>query len=769
MNILAADFLLNLISFVHIFCLFNKVSLYQYSYSFETKNCSDIIFFSEEQPLKSSSEKNDVEFNFILLNDKSLPHKRKTHVFTYRKDNFVSFQILEDTLNSRLSPNQNGKIQCNINLAFSLKLTKDITAIPDKVNFDLLLGVFSILKYLKANYNKNLKEFIQALILKTYLNLENNSSKIEFAYSKEYAVSNIWSILDFYIKKEFILAHLKCYMIKYIYNEGNLILLKTNNEKFNTSIFEEDIPYKSLLIKDYKIFMLLEKILKFPEIFNAFQILLNEMNLKSLILMCFTQDEISNNKSSFLIFSLNSFKSIMLYNVQSSSSFFLRNFIAASEHDLEFIKLENVNIPTNVLYLLLQQTKLKGLAIKNISIPGNLPLLDQYMVVSERFDYIKFQNVKINSIWWNTFFSKAIVHTLITSFNSISAEKYFIEEFNKVSNVKNFFHLEIIFYFAQISKEFCDSLCKFENLRTLKLRRYVLDKQTESNLFGAVMKMIRLENLTIQNYHISNTTQNDIFEKKGLKTLHIENEKFMKTIFKVEFKYNFESLNRICFKYITIERVCLIGIFELKGLEYLSFDHCYFEPFANLKFPNFRSRKLKFLYFNRTIIENINSVDFLNNLDCLEILDLSYSRSQLGYLISLNLMSNKTLRILLFEAGILGTRDLHRIKQMEFLEELDISYCEFSECHFFELSAECKFFNSLKVLNLWYVEINCEDLRYLLNFKNLTKISLTFYNHNHMSEKDCLFCIMQLIRSSNSRLEVSLNPNNIYYRYVKEI
>ncbi|TBU02571.1 hypothetical protein CWI37_0452p0010 [Hamiltosporidium tvaerminnensis] len=769
-DLFKAIYLHGFIILPYIFCLFDSVASYKYIYDFERNSNSNILFFNNKPQNEMRSDRSDVDFQYKFLNDCSILYYEATHVFMYEKDNFISFEVLNHILALQKSEKLNGIIECNFNLYYFLKTTKEITEIPDEINHTNIKTILLGLKCLKAVNCKNITKYIHALLVKILLNHKKNALMKNYMYMEGLFDLNFWSNIDEYIKKSFISGFLEIYMLKHIFYDGNLIVLENVKSDYLTSIFNDHIPYKNILINSCKVFLCLEKMLLNTLIFNFFQILLNLMNLKSLILDGLIEYEIPNLKFKFHIFYLETFKSIVFFNfMKSSSSLFLENHSVLIRNDIEFLQLELLKVSRNVLRLLLDKKNPIGLVLKNISIPHSTVILNRNINFCEKLRYAQFQNVGINPFWWNNLFFQSNVQTLILSFNTISSEESFIREFSKSrSTVRAILHLEISFYYTEITKEFFDSLLNLNHLRTLKLQTYKTNEQTEIYLINSIKNMNRLENIDISQNFFSTKSYNILFMKDGIETLYLKNDEFEINILEIAFTGNYKLLKQIGFSNMTIGITGLIEIFKLENLEMLSFECCIFESIDNFCFSYSKSQYLKCLHLHDLDLNTNNFMYALIKLDFLEILKISYCKIQPGLLTELGLMCDKSLSILSFEFGFLNSNDLNRIKNIKVLEDLNLMECRFFQCNFWELGNDCKFFNSLKVLNLCDVKINIEDLRYLRKFKNLMKLSLTISDSYILSEKDCLIYLLALTHLSKSKIKLVIKSKLLYRLYINE-
>ncbi|TBT99078.1 hypothetical protein CWI37_1476p0010, partial [Hamiltosporidium tvaerminnensis] len=102
---------------------------------------------------------------------------------------------------------------------------------------------------------------------------------------------------------------------------------------------------------------------------------------------------------------------------------------------------------------------------------------------------------------------------------------------------------------------------------------------------------------------------------------------------------------------------------------------------------------------------------------------------------------NLSLKKLSYISTILDEDIMNRMGQLEVLNELYLSKCSFIYTHFHKLGNFCKFFNSLKILDLSCVELNIEDLKYIKNFKKLIKLSIKMPDFDLIPLKNCLILL----------------------------
>ncbi|TBU12846.1 hypothetical protein CWI38_0606p0020 [Hamiltosporidium tvaerminnensis] len=85
------------------------------------------------------------------------PNCNQRHVFTYKKGNFINFDLLNQILQSNTNENsqQCGIIESDFELSYFLKLSKDILEISDNLNNFKFKCMLTVLKCLKAVKHKN--------------------------------------------------------------------------------------------------------------------------------------------------------------------------------------------------------------------------------------------------------------------------------------------------------------------------------------------------------------------------------------------------------------------------------------------------------------------------------------------------------------------------------------------------------------------------------------------------------------------------------------
>ncbi|TBU04843.1 hypothetical protein CWI39_0750p0010 [Hamiltosporidium magnivora] len=722
------------INILSTFIFFNSVDLYSFTYVFRRNGHSQILFFEEQQieVLICQESNNDFEVTYLTQHHDNFFGELKL-MFIYDKENFVKFEILNDFLSQNLLENEYvyGIIKCNFELSYYLKISKDITEITEYLNFFQFDEMLTCLSLLKATKNKDYDEFIRALIYKNLI-----SKNIDTIFKQESLAR-----IDVSMKKDnFISAVLDFFMIKYDFYDGNLILLDKKKDIYDVKNFDKHIPYKNLFFNSFKIFCRLEIILGNFYASNLFIILLNELNIKSLIISNKDNYKILDKQFNFHILSTKIFKSIVIINFNDISSLlFLSKLNLAIPNNIEFLSFRNLIIPVNILNSFLESRKLIGLVLNEMKFTGAFPFIKDFYDSSETLEYINICYVDINSTCWNNFFMRTNVRKIILSFSSSSAEACFLKEFYASAPYKSVRYIEVRFHRASvISKKILEFLKHFTNLELLKLHGYIIEKNVEFHIPNAIECMKDLEYLEISQLNYNPDFYNFLPGKSRISVLHIYNVLLDKEAPLIDFIKNHKSLTELDFRETVITQSCLQEIFRLEHLKTFIMKSCVLELFMDDLLLEFASKRLNTLCLSHIDSNYIKYFNFVTKLDCLEYLEILNNKLLPGYLPNLSEKYNLSSKKLSYRSTILDEDIMNRMGQLGVLNELYLSKCSFIYTHFHKLGNFCKFFNSLKILDLSCVELNIEDLNYIKNFKKLIKLTIKMPDFDLIPLKNCL-------------------------------
>ncbi|TBT98479.1 hypothetical protein CWI37_1737p0010 [Hamiltosporidium tvaerminnensis] len=563
------------------------------------------------------------------------------------------------------------------------------------------------------------------------------------------------SQFDFYIKRGLLIAFLNILMINYTFYDENLILLEKSKDTYNSSYFNEHIPYKHLLINKYKIFRTLKNTLKsLPNFLCIFQNLLEEINIKSLIITDY--EELENRIDDIYLFinSLTFFKSIVISNPNKYSQGFLYDPNLIYKKDIEYLSLKYLTVELSNLVFLLEQQKLKGLILYYVDLEDNEDYSMEYNM-RLNLEYIHFANVEMNFFRWRDFFKFADFENVLSYIGLLNS-------------YKNVLYLEIKFCNLYILRDFHKILNKFKYLQTLKLNRYIDDKNSSLYMFEAIKNMNYLENLTINLPYRGVYNNSDyFFGMQNFKVLCLTGTNLTQEIPNIKIWGNYTFLRTLIINKAIIKVYDLIEILKIESLTKFSILYCDIEPCFNYISVELSGINIKSLDFTATNLDALKNIDILKEFARLETLHLSNCNLKSGWLTQTNQSCNLSLKILHYAFNCLDRTDLNRMKNLEVLEELNLRDCKFYSCGFFELGNDCKFLGSLKYLDLLHVEIKIEDLIFLKSFKNLKSLNLTLSDPDFFTAKNLLFYLPINALSLNECNKKSIFENS-YSRYLYE-
>ncbi|TBU03480.1 hypothetical protein CWI37_0288p0020 [Hamiltosporidium tvaerminnensis] len=715
-----------------IFFQINFVTAHKFVYWFEKNKNSEILFYHEIETNTAVNNEFECDYYLKVSIKSNKPQKNELNrVYTYKKENFIKYEVFDKILVANTMEDNNGKIECNFDIIYDLKLTEDISSLPEKIDFNLVITLFLTFKYLKVVRQENVLKFLEILILRMYAQQYGIDSNNKYLVLENLFKPDIFKNLEFFNKKNLISALLNNFMIYHVFYEDNLILLNNSKDDYETDFFNEHIPYKNLLINDYRVFYKLERVFKNVSISNYFHILLNEIDIKSLIINNFEESE--KHKADFRIFkrSTVSFKSIIISNLLYSSERILYELNKAIDLKLEYFGLCNLSVENNYFLIFLKSQKLKGIILNNVVLKIDIHFFDVYMNKNKTLKYIELKNVE-TMFTWIEFIDRLNIEKIILSFNSESVEENFIRGFDSLENTLGVQYLEIRFFNYRINKELCKILRNFPALQTLKLSNYQPDKKMNRKFHKVIENMKQLSTLIIEHEYFSNKFLNSVFQNKRIQFLHINNYNYKKKILKLEVLSNPNHLTHLGLRSINISAYSLVQIFRLKNLEFLSLKFCDLEAIKNFKTHHVMATNIRCLNLKGSILNSFRDFDILEKLNYLEKLTLSGLQLHLCSLNKLNSNCNLTLKKLSYIWGILSADDLNRIKYLEVLIQLNISRCEFLNTSLCELGRNCNFLSSLKYLDLSYVELTLNDFLYLQSFKHLRNLKISFFEgHGH--------------------------------------
>ncbi|TBU13295.1 hypothetical protein CWI38_0475p0010 [Hamiltosporidium tvaerminnensis] len=722
----------NLIHILGIFLFTQTVTSSLFTYRLIVNENSEILFFEEER-IESLEDKKPVEiYNccgiFNLIRNYIKNHRP---VFIYRKDSPIQFEVLNNFLVSSAPKNEykSKVIKCGFDISYYLRLSNDIRKSPKKIDYHEFECMVKTFRSLKAILDKYAIKLLQAFFEKTFIvrNKTNRKNKcLEFA---EICSPYFSSKIEFSVMKYYITALLNNFTLKCEFYENNLVLMENIADEYDVSLLDVNIPYKNILINSYTVFRTLENILEDPYTLEAFKFLLNEMNIESFVINRGYGCIIPDISFSFRTISIKIFRAITISDFASSYGSFLLQLDSAIGKNIEYITLKCISLSIDTLKILLNKTMIKGLVLHRVNTPESLNFTPIGEFFYDRLEYINFYGVSTENKWWADFFNRAKFKKIIIKFDKDYADKNFITEFYKISEIRrDVLYFDVNFHCEKISNEFCQALKCFVNLQTLKLNVYIIDYSSNRNIIETVESLKNLEFITIiQRKSVYEVSESHILpsKKSNIKYLHLENIHSTDKYMYRNFFQNNRSLNKIVQVKSRISQYELEEIFALENLDSLSLTLNYFGyDTCPSKMQNIMSTKIVCLNLSGNGSKFLEHFGILGKLDCLQYLKFSDCGFKEGFLKNINEKCSLRMLSLFYIRGSLDIFDFEGIKKLECLESLNISRCKLLNCSFHQLFENCKFVKSLRRLYLSHVSLNEQDLQCLKTFINLKELSL---------------------------------------------
>ncbi|TBU19274.1 hypothetical protein CWI38_0217p0010 [Hamiltosporidium tvaerminnensis] len=694
--------------------------------------------------------------------------------FIYSKENLVNFEVLDSILSLNMSENKpkEGIIECRYQLSYFLRLTRDVTEVTNNLNIQQFKYILMTLKFLKAVENKNITKLLQVLIFNNFFYQKDYKLRNYNLHLIQILNSSFFTQIDFHLKRNIMSSFLNSLMIRYDFYDENLIIFKNSKELFDYSMFSEHIPYKNLMINNFDAFCSVENILRDSNVLIIFQILLKEINIKSLILNNFFRHLDPDENFAFLISKIEIFKAFTISNYKiPASPFFLFCLIVSINNNIEYLRLENISYCRLNLRGLLEGKKLKGLILSKIGLTENASLINESRNVYETIEYIDIQGVFLNHSIWHEIFQYTNSSKIILHFNNSDIEEIFINNLKKFEIQKNsVLYLEIKFNSSTLPRGFCNSLIHFKNLKTLKLDGYIIYEDTESLLYKAIYYMKELECLVLCQNCRNTKPYIFLLQNSKIDCLDIQSTSNNNDAIMIEFFRLHKSMTRISIKDAKVSSLCLKEIFKQKNLIHLCLDIDILPPQVDQESLTFKSKNIHNLDLCNNTLKYIEGVDILSKLYRVHTLRISKCNPPPGYLSKLNKKCNSYVKILTYEYGILDFDDLNRIGKLGNLLKLNLLGCKFSGCSFFDLVTSCKFFKSLKTINLLNSNIKMKDFQCMKRFKKLKRAVFSFTEFNLLTLKNSLASLQICKLKFHTMLEDSnynefclyLNESNIY-------
>ncbi|TBT97196.1 hypothetical protein CWI36_3072p0010, partial [Hamiltosporidium magnivora] len=273
------------------------------------------------------------------------------------------------------------------------------------------------------------------------------------------------------------------------------------------------------------------------------------------------------------------------------------------------------------------------------------------------------------------------------------------------------------------------------------------------NFFNTIANFKKLEDITLKSQNstpsfsflpICIPKYNSILKKLHLDSLYLGYYEFLRI-------YNFQNLKSLSFKNCTFSFINYIYFSSIKfanKLENLTIENCdnaydiflTIQLYKNLKILNIES-SVWAGFANSFVIKNLNlhtiffkcrdlskipiKIEGKNSkLKILEFSFCNFSANSL-HLLELNVDYLKNIKYFTYSDNSLSPNDINCISNMYNCEVLDISRCEFQNCHFHDIFLPNKVYK-IKELYIYDLNLNKKDLIALRNLNFLLHLSISF-------------------------------------------
>ncbi|TBT99251.1 hypothetical protein CWI39_2088p0010, partial [Hamiltosporidium magnivora] len=392
--------------------------------------------------------------------------------------------------------------------------------------------------------------------------------------------------------------------------------------------------------------------------------------------------------------------------------------------------------------------EIKKLEIQNSFLTeNNLRLLDRFTAL-EHFVLLDI-SIKHKNLFFPKYLSGKLINlkVLDISVSSMNLNTNFCEIFTGLQSL-------------YISVKKTNDYRTFENLifpskYYLLLRKISICFTNVSlmNFFNTIANFKKLEDITLKSQNstpsfsflpICIPKYNSILKKLHLDNLYLGYYEFLRI-------YNFQNLKSLSFKNCTFSFINYIYFSSIKfanKLENLTIENCdnaydiflTIQLYKNLKILNIES-SVWAGFANSFVIKNLNlhtiffkcrdlskipiKIEGKNSkLKILEFSFCNFSANSL-HLLELNVDYLKNIKYFTYSDNYLSPNDINCISNMYNCELLDISRCEFQNCHFHDIFLPNKVYK-IKELYIYDLNLNKKDLIALRNLNFLLHLSISF-------------------------------------------
>ncbi|KAK1348974.1 hypothetical protein LUQ84_001657 [Hamiltosporidium tvaerminnensis] len=156
--------------YLRIFCSLISLefaSTNKYIYGFERNENSEILIFAQKKEGLLLNDDINEKYSFKIFFDVGLEIRaEKKQVFLYENRNDIKFELFDNFLAPNAPENKykNGKIECDFELLYFLRITRDMVEFPEILNIHQVKCMLTIMRCLHIVENRNIAKFFKILM-----------------------------------------------------------------------------------------------------------------------------------------------------------------------------------------------------------------------------------------------------------------------------------------------------------------------------------------------------------------------------------------------------------------------------------------------------------------------------------------------------------------------------------------------------------------------------------------------------------------------------
>ncbi|TBU06631.1 hypothetical protein CWI36_0408p0020 [Hamiltosporidium magnivora] len=284
-----------------------------------------------------------------------------------------------------------------------------------------------------------------------------------------------------------------------------------------------------------------------------------------------------------------------------------------------------------------------------------------------------------------------------------------------------------------------------------------------SGKFAVLFEMLRhkiskdLKNISFINMNLREMEYNWLLEHNSLESIKIKFEGLQYCHVCLHELYNSnQTLKDICFQSVRITKNYWKSILDLKNLQSIVFKKFTViesakEFYIGMKYCKCTDSLTRFEIHDITGENLVFAFDFVFLLKKIRILKFIVINGYVNLFLprTYNMKMNDSLEEIKFFGFFINTFCVRYILRNAGLKSLVLDDCRFEGCSFKDLGST-SLVTRLQILKLKYVSISVEDLKFILELKNLVDLEIT----------ECRFCLLKSSKLNSGRFFLREKPHS---------